>query len=68
MIDITEGGTSMTNTQIVKSLVNLEPDLDVLEVEEVKKNGKMVKVIHISNSKRRVRCPYFRIYNIFKSI
>ena len=33
MIDITEGGTSMTNTQIVKSLVNLEPDLDVLEKE-----------------------------------
>ena len=27
----------MTNTQIVKSLVSLEPDLDVLEVEEVKK-------------------------------
>ena len=27
MIDITEGGKSMTNTQIVKSLVNLEPDL-----------------------------------------
>ena len=32
MIDIKEGGMSMTNTQIIKSLVNLEPDLDVLEV------------------------------------
>ena len=62
MIDITEGGTSMTNAQIVKSLVNLEPDLDVLEVEEVKKNGKSVKIIHISNSKKRVRCPYCKKY------
>ena len=52
----------MTNTQIVKSLVSLEPDLDVLEVEEVKKNGKMAKVIHISNSKKRVRCPHCKKY------
>ena len=52
----------MTNTQIVKSLVSLEPDLDVLEVEEVKKNGKMVKVIHISNSKKRVRCSHCKKY------
>ena len=62
MIDITEGGTSMTNTQIVKSLVSLEPELDVLEVEEVKKNGKSVKIIHISNSKKRVRCPHCKKY------
>ena len=33
----------MTNAQIVKALVNLEPDLDVLEAlvgEEERKNGK----------------------------
>ena len=28
----------------------------------MKKNGKMVKVIHISNSKKRVRCPYCKKY------
>ena len=39
----------MTNTQIVKSQVSLEPDLDVLEVEEMKKNGITVKIIYISS-------------------
>lgn len=52
----------MTNTQIIKSLVSLEPDLDVLEVEEVKKNGIPIKIIDISNSKKRVRCPYCKKY------
>lgn len=47
----------MTNTQIVKELVGLEPDLDILRIEEVKKRGKIVKLIHVSNGKTRVRCP-----------
>ena len=45
MIDIREGGMGMTNTQIVKSLVSLELDLDVLEVEEMKMNEKSIKFI-----------------------
>ena len=34
----------MTNTQIIKSLVGLEPELDVLEIEKVKMNGKMTNM------------------------
>lgn len=52
----------MTDTQIVKELVNLEPDLDILEVEEVKIKGRVVKLIHVSNSKSRVRCPICNKY------
>ena len=52
----------MTNTQIVKELVSLEPDLDILEVEEVKIKNKVVKEIHVSNSKLRVKCPYCNKY------
>ena len=52
----------MTNTQIVSVLVGLERDLDILEVEEVKKNGKTVKMIHVSNGKSRVRCIYCNKY------
>lgn len=47
----------MTSTQIVKKLVNLEPDLDVLQIEEVKIKNRIVKQIHVSNSKSRVKCP-----------
>ena len=53
----------MTNTQIVKELVGLEPDLDILEVEEVKRQGKIVKIIHISNGRTRVRCSYCNKYS-----
>ena len=52
----------MTDTQIVKGLVNLEPDLNIFEIEEVKKNGKIVKVISVENSKSRVRCPICNRY------
>lgn len=52
----------MSDTQIIKELVALEPDLDILEVEEVKRKGKIVKIIHISNGKTRVRCPHCNKY------
>ena len=48
----------MTNTQIIKELVGLEPELNVFNVEEVKMKGKIVKIIEVSNTKYRVRCPY----------
>ena len=35
----------MTDTQIISKLVGLEPELDILKVEEVKKREKMVKQI-----------------------
>lgn len=47
----------MINAQIMNKLVSLEPDLKILEVEEVKIKNKIVKVIYILNSKSRVRCP-----------
>lgn len=34
IIDITERGKSMADTQIVKKLVGLEPDLDIIKIEE----------------------------------
>ena len=46
----------MTDTQIVKELVGLEPELNILKSEEVKKNGVMVKLIYVSNGVKRVRC------------
>lgn len=52
----------MTDTQIVNELVGLEPDLNILEIEEVKKKGKIVKIIHVSNGKARVRCPICKKY------
>lgn len=52
----------MTDTQIVKELVGLEPELNIGEIEEVKKNGKMVKIIHVANSAKRVRCPHCNKY------
>ena len=52
----------MTNTQIVKELVNLEPHLNIYEIEEVKRDDKIVKIISIENSKTRVRCPNCKMY------
>ena len=49
---------SMKDTQIVNVLVGLEPDLNVFNIEEVKKNVKIVKIIEVSNGKTRVRCKY----------
>ena len=46
----------MTNTQMIKNLVALEPELDIVKVEEIKEKGKVVKVIHISSSRTKVRC------------
>lgn len=47
IINIIEGGMSMINAQIMNKLVSLEPDLKILEVEEVKIKNKIVKVIYI---------------------
>jgi len=52
----------MTDTQIVKELVGLEPILDILKVKEEKIKGKMAKVIYVSNSKPRVKCPHCNRY------
>ena len=52
----------MIDTQIISELVGLEPELDVLKVEEVKKRGKVVKQIYVSSSKKRIRCPYCNKY------
>lgn len=52
----------MTNTQLIKELVALEPDLNIFNVEEVKEKGAIVKQIHVMNSKERVRCPYCNRY------
>ncbi len=47
----------MTDTQIVQALVGLEPELNIFEIEKVKRKGKIVKIIHVANSSTRVRCP-----------
>ena len=52
----------MNSTQMIKELVKLEPDLDIFNVEEVKRRGKIVKEITVMNSKTRVRCPYCNRY------
>lgn len=52
----------MTDIQIVKELVGLEPDINIFKIEEVKKNGIIVKVINVENSKVRVRCPICNEY------
>ena len=52
----------MNSTQMIKELVKLEPDLDIFNVEEVKRSGKIVKEITVMNSKIRVRCPYCNRY------
>lgn len=53
----------MTNTQIVKELVALAPELDIFKIEEVKIKNKTVKVIHVLNSRTRVRCTYCGKYS-----
>ena len=52
----------MKDTQIVSVLVGLEPDLNIFNIEEVKKNGKIVKIIEVSNGKTKVRCKYCNKY------
>ncbi len=52
----------MTDTQMVKKLVALEPDLDITNIEEVKIKGKISKVIHVSNGKKRFRCIHCNKY------
>ena len=52
----------MIDTKIIKELVGLEPELDILEVKEVKRKGRMVKEIYVSNSRGRARCPYCSKY------
>ena len=47
----------MTDTQIVQVLVGFESELNIFEIEEVKRKGKIVKIIHVANSSKRVRCP-----------
>ena len=44
----------MTDTQMVKKLVALEPDLDILNIEEAKIKEKISKVIHVSNGKKEL--------------
>jgi len=62
IVIIAEGGWSMTDTQIVKELVGLEPNLNVFNIEEVKLKGKIVKFINVTNGETRVRCPYCNKY------
>ena len=52
----------MNNTQIIKELVGLEPELDIFKIEEVKEKGRTVKIIHVINSRLRVRCTYCNKY------
>jgi transposase len=52
----------MTDTQMVKELVGLEPELNILKIEEVKLKGKIVKIIYVSNGSSRVRCPHCNKY------
>lgn len=46
----------MKDTQITKELIGLEKEVDIYKIEEEKIDGRIVKVIHVGNSKRRVRC------------
>ena len=48
----------MTNAQMIKKLVSLEPELDIVKVNEIKEKGKVVKVIYVSSSRTKVRCIY----------
>lgn len=53
----------MTDTQIVSKLVELAPELDIFEIEDEKEGGKTSKIIHVSNSRTRVRCVYCGKYS-----
>lgn len=46
----------MTNAQMLKKLVALEPELDIVKVEEIKEKGKVVKVIHVLSTRIKVKC------------
>ena len=52
----------MNDTQIVKNLVGLESEVNALKIEEEKIEGRIYKMICVSNLKIRVRCPYCKIY------
>lgn len=52
----------MKDTQMVKKLVGLESEVNVLKIEEEKIEGRTCKMIHVINSKTRVRCPYCNKY------
>jgi transposase len=45
------------NTQEIKDLIGIKSNLTIKAIEEVKEKGKAVKVIHVFNSKSKVRCP-----------
>ena len=44
----------MTNTQIIKDPVSLEPDLDILEIEEVKIKSKKIRKIMLHKVQKMV--------------
>ena len=46
----------MKDTQMVKKLVGLESEVNVLKIEEERIEGRTCKIIHVINSKTRVRC------------
>ena len=48
----------MSDTQIIKKLVGLESEVNILRVEEEKINNRICKIIYVANSRTRVRCPY----------
>lgn len=48
----------MIDTQIVKKLLGLENEVNVLRIEEEKINNRICKLIYVTNSRTRVRCPY----------
>ena len=60
-----------SDTKIVQELVGLEPTLNIFEIEEVKRKGMAVKIIHVTNLSKRVRCPicgkYYKIGDIRKA-
>lgn len=39
------------------------PELDIFKIDEVKKKNKIIKVIHMLNSRTRVRCTYCGKYS-----
>ena len=52
----------MANVQMIKKLVALELELDIIKVEEIKEKGKIVKVMHVLNSRTKVRCVHCNKY------
>ena len=48
----------MNENHIIQFLVGIEKEINVLGVKEEQKDGVTFKVVEISNSRIRVRCPY----------